>query len=74
MEEHLENSSTLIVDEIHRWHDLLFDDYLNYKYRKNRSSDVDNPWGYTTYMYISRVDESVCLSSMTSIYYIMYLI
>ena len=35
MVEHLENSSTLIVDEIHRWHDLLWDDYMNYKYRKN---------------------------------------
>jgi hypothetical protein len=43
--EHLENSSPLIFDEVRRWRDLLWDDYLDYKYRKNRSSDVDSPLG-----------------------------
>lgn len=41
--EHLENSSPLIIDEVHRWHDLLWDDYLDYKYREKRSSEVYNP-------------------------------
>ena len=31
MVEHLEKSSPLIVDEIHRWRDLLWDDYIEYK-------------------------------------------
>jgi hypothetical protein len=43
--EHLENSSPLIIEEVHRLRDLLWDDYLDYKYRKNRSTDVDNPLG-----------------------------
>jgi hypothetical protein len=43
MVEHLEKSSPLIVDEVHRLHDLLWDDYLDYKYRENRSTDVDSP-------------------------------
>jgi hypothetical protein len=45
MVEHLEKSSPLIVEEIHRWRDLLWDDYLDYKYREKGSSDVDNPLG-----------------------------
>jgi hypothetical protein len=43
--EHLENSSPLIIEEIHRWRDLLWDDYLDYKYREKRSTDVDSPLG-----------------------------
>lgn len=37
LEEHLENSSPLIIEEVHRWRDLLRDDYLDYKYREKRS-------------------------------------
>lgn len=45
MVEHLENSSPLIIEEVRRWRDLLWDDYLDYKYREKRSSDVDSPLG-----------------------------
>lgn len=41
--EHLENSSPLIIDEVHRWHVLLWDDYLDYKYGKERSLEELNP-------------------------------
>lgn len=34
-----------IIKEVRRWSNLLWDDYLDYKYRKNRQSDVDNPLG-----------------------------
>lgn len=49
MEEHLENSSPLIIDEVHRWSGLLWDDYLDYKYEQKRTTDIDNPWGYAPY-------------------------
>ncbi len=45
MVEHLENSSPLIVKEIRRWCDLLWDDYLDYKYREKRATDTHNPLG-----------------------------
>jgi hypothetical protein len=45
MAEHLENSSPLIIEEVRRWRDLLWDDYLDYKYREKRATDVDNPLG-----------------------------
>jgi hypothetical protein len=45
MVEHLENSSPLIIEEVRRWRDLLWDDYLDYKYREKRSTDVHNPLG-----------------------------
>jgi hypothetical protein len=43
MVEHLEKSSPLIVDEVRRWRDLLWDDYQDYKYRLKRVTDVDSP-------------------------------
>jgi hypothetical protein len=43
--EHLENSSPLIIEEVRRWRDLLWDDYLDYKYHEKHSSDVDSPLG-----------------------------
>ena len=45
--EHLEKSSPLIVEEIGRWRDLLWDDYMNYKFRKSRSTDIDSPLDFT---------------------------
>ncbi len=45
MVEHLEKSSTLIVEEVCRWRDLLWDDYLDYKYKKEHTSEVHNPEG-----------------------------
>lgn len=45
MVEHLENSSPLIIEEIRRWRDLLWDDYLDHKYREKHSTDVHNPLG-----------------------------
>ena len=47
MVDHLEKSSPLIIEEVHRWRDLLWDDYLDYKYHLQLSTDVDNPLGYT---------------------------
>jgi len=41
--EHLENSSPLIVEEVRRWRDLLWDEYLDYKYREKRTPEVYNP-------------------------------
>ncbi|MBP9852853.1 hypothetical protein KBC77_02575 [Candidatus Saccharibacteria bacterium] len=41
--EHLEKSSPLIIEEVRRWRDLLWDDYLDYKYREKRTSEVHNP-------------------------------
>lgn len=41
--EHLEKSSPLIIEEVRRWRDLLWDDYLDYKYKKERASEVHNP-------------------------------
>ncbi|MEX0749139.1 MAG: hypothetical protein WD467_01355 [Candidatus Saccharimonadales bacterium] len=38
--EHLEKSSPLIIDEVHRWRDLLWNDY---KYKQKRSTEIDNP-------------------------------
>ncbi len=38
--EHLEKSSPLIIGEVARWWDLLWDGYLDYKYRENRSTDA----------------------------------
>jgi hypothetical protein len=43
MVEHLEKSSPLIIEEVRRQHDLLWDDYLDYKYHVKRSTDVYNP-------------------------------
>ena len=45
--EHLEKSSPLIVEEIRRWRDLIWDDYLEHKYRSKRPSDTAYPSGYT---------------------------
>jgi len=39
----VENSSPLIIEEAHRWRDLLWDDYLNYKYGKEHLLEVRNP-------------------------------
>ena len=41
--EHLENSSPLIIEEVRRWRDLLWDDYLDYKYHQIQQSEVHNP-------------------------------
>jgi len=35
MVEHLEKRSPLIVEEIHRWRYLLWDDYIEFKDKKN---------------------------------------
>jgi hypothetical protein len=43
--EHLEKSSPLIIEEVHRWRDLLWDEYLDYRYCKNRSTDAYSPSG-----------------------------
>jgi hypothetical protein len=43
MVEHLEKSSPLIVDEIARWHDLLWEDYLYYEQSKSASKRVGIP-------------------------------
>lgn len=43
VEEHLEKSSPLIIDEIARWHDLLWDDYLDYKQEKVRRKKLVVP-------------------------------
>ncbi len=43
--ERLEKSSPLIIEEVRRWRDLHWDDYLDYKYHEKRSTDVDNPLG-----------------------------
>jgi len=42
MVEHLEKSSPLIVEEIARWHDLLWDDYLYHKHSKASSRMLSN--------------------------------
>jgi hypothetical protein len=34
MVEHLEKSSPLIIEEVRRWRDLIWDEYLDYKYHK----------------------------------------
>ena len=34
LEEHLENSSPLIIEEIARWSDILWEDYLDYNQEK----------------------------------------
>ena len=44
--EYLEKSSPLIIEEVRRWRDLHWDDYLDYKYHEKRSTDVDNPPTY----------------------------
>ena len=38
MEEHLEKSSPLIIKEVHRWRDLLWDDYIDYKHQQKPSN------------------------------------
>jgi hypothetical protein len=38
--EHLENSSPLIIEEIARWRDLLWDDWIDYKREKERANRV----------------------------------
>lgn len=45
MVEHLEKSSPLIVEEVHRRRDLLWYEYLDYEYSEKRSADVDVPLG-----------------------------
>jgi hypothetical protein len=40
---HLENNSPLIIEEVRRWCDLLWDDYLDYKYRQKRQTEVHTP-------------------------------
>jgi hypothetical protein len=42
--EHLKNNSHLIFDEIRRWRNLLWDDYLDYKYRQNAHRMNIVPW------------------------------
>jgi hypothetical protein len=44
--EHLEKSSPLIVKKVHCWRDLLWDDYLDYKYSENHRTDVRNLLGH----------------------------
>lgn len=44
--EHLEKSSPLIIEEIRRWRDLIWDDYLEHKYRTERPTDTLVPSGY----------------------------
>jgi len=34
--EHLEKSSPLIIEEVHRWRDLLWDDWLDYQHEEKR--------------------------------------
>jgi len=41
--EHLENSSPLIVAEIHRWRGLLWDEWLDYQYWEKRGQGVGIP-------------------------------
>ncbi len=36
MVEHLENNAPLIVAELERWRDLLWEDYLEYKQEERR--------------------------------------
>ena len=43
MEEHLEKSSPLIIEEIDRWRDLIWDDYLDYKREKKRLKKLAIP-------------------------------
>lgn len=45
MVEHLENSSPLIIEEVRRWRDLLWDDYLDCEYHESRSTDIVDPLG-----------------------------
>jgi hypothetical protein len=41
--EHLENSSPLIFEEIARWRDLLWDDYIDYKREEDRRKKIVVP-------------------------------
>jgi hypothetical protein len=43
MVEHLEKSSPLIFTELHRWRDLLWEDYLEYKYEEERREKLSIP-------------------------------
>ncbi len=47
MVDHLENSAPLIFEEIRRWRNIIWDDYLEHKYRKERLTDTLVPSGYT---------------------------
>lgn len=41
--EHLEKSSPLIVEEVRRWRELLWDDWINYKRGKERNKMLAIP-------------------------------
>ena len=38
--EHLQKSSPLIFDEIRRWRYLLWDDYIDYTFRREQSQEI----------------------------------
>jgi len=40
MVEHLQKSSPLIFDEIRRWRYLLWDDYIDYTFRREQSQEI----------------------------------
>ena len=41
--EHLEKSSPLIIEEMHRWHDLLWEDYEEYKFQQREREKIHSP-------------------------------
>ena len=41
--EHFEKSSPFIIEELHRWRDLLWDDYQDYEQEKKRRKKVGVP-------------------------------
>jgi len=43
VEEHLEKSSPLIIEEIIRWHDLLWEDYQDYKHTQKHTKKLSVP-------------------------------
>jgi len=43
MVEHLEFCSPLIRDEIGRWHDLLWEDYLYYQQGESKIKELETP-------------------------------
>lgn len=38
--EHLEKSSPLIVDEVHRWRNIVWEDYVGYQAKRKRKMDL----------------------------------
>ena len=43
MVEHLEKNSPLILEEIQRWHDLLWEDYVYYQQVKSGFKSINIP-------------------------------